>query len=224
MNGGNGKADKGRRLVFVGGGGHCRSVLDAALGSGMFSEIVVTDRMVPVGSEVLGCKVAGTDEVLAGLYHKGFRYAFVSVGSIQSTQRRQELYQQIRNIGFQVPVIADVSAVAASSASIGSGVFLGKNSVVNANASIGDMAIINSGALVEHDCRIGEFSHLSTGSVICGGSSVAANVFVGANATIIHGVEVGRGSIIGAGSVVLADVPDGKTVVGVWKGNNDEIS
>ena len=33
----------GNKLVLLGAGGHCKSVLDAALRSQQFSEIVITD-------------------------------------------------------------------------------------------------------------------------------------------------------------------------------------
>lgn len=74
--------DEHRRLVLVGGGGHCKSVLDAVLTAGYYLEIIITDQILQAGSEVMGCKVAGTDEVLPELYRKGFRNAFVSVGSM----------------------------------------------------------------------------------------------------------------------------------------------
>lgn len=173
----------------------------------------------------MGCKVAGTDEVLPELYRKGFRNAFVSVGSMGGgIGKRKKLYQQLQKIGFQVPAIVDPSAAIALSAKIGSGVFIGKNSVVNANACIGDMVIINSGALIEHDCRIGEFSHMSVGSVICGGSTLESNVFVGAHGTIIQEVSIGKNCVIGAGSIVLADVPKGERVIGVWKKSQISLS
>lgn len=47
---------------------------------------------------------------------------------------------------------------------------------------------------------------------------VRARATIGANATILPGVEIGREAMVGAGAVVLADVPEGMTVVGVWKG------
>ncbi len=196
----------GKRLVLIGGGGHCGSVLDTAKRMNLFEEIVITDKSMAAGNRFMGCRVAGGDDVLPRLFQDGFGMAFVSVGSIKSARLRKELSQTAKEAGFDFPNIIDPSAVVSDYAVIGKGIFIGKNAVVNAGARIGDMAIINTGAVVEHGCRIGAFSHVSVGAVVCGDSEVGDSVFVGANATVIQGVRIGMNSVIGAGSVVLRDV------------------
>lgn len=206
-----------KKLVLIGGGGHCKSVLDAIYSAGMYSEIVITDAGIPGSSAVLGCRVEGTDKELPGLYEKGFRHAFITIGNIKDTTIRRKAYEMAKEIGFIFPTIADPSAVIASSSQIGKGVFIGKNAVVNADAVIGDMAIINTAAIIEHDCRIGEFSHIAVGAALCGGVEMGNDVFAGANATIIQGVKIGMNSVIGAGSIILNDVPENSTIVGTWR-------
>lgn len=206
------------KLILLGSGGHCSSVLDVALRMNTFSEIVITDNNLSAGENILGCKIVGTDDVLQGLWENGFLQAFITVGSIKDTKLRRHIYRKVKDIGFDFPLLVDPSAVVASSAKIGQGVFIGKNTVVNTSAMIGDMAIINTGAIIEHDCQIGSFSHIAVGAVICGSVEIESDVFVGANATIIQGVKIGINSVIGAGSIVLKDVPDNTTVVGIWGG------
>ncbi len=219
-------AMSGKKLVLIGGGGHCKSVLDAAVRSGCFSEIVITDHSIPAGNTILGCKVAGNDELLPELFAEGFKYAFVTIGSIRSTDKRRAVFLKAKKAGFLFPAIIDPSAAAAASALIAPGVFIGKNAVVNADAVIGDMAIINTGAIVEHDCRIGTFAHISVGAAVCGGAEIERDVFVGANATVIQGVRIGMNSIIGAGSIICRDVPENCTVTGVFHGGgvNDTLN
>ncbi len=206
------------KLVLIGGGGHCKSVLDAAIRSEDFSEIVITDYSIPAGTKILGCRVAGNDEMLSELFAEGFRNAFITIGSIYSTDRRRDVYLRAEKIGFSFPMIADPSAVIAQSALIASGVFIGKNAVVNAGAVVEKMAIINTGAIIEHDCRIGEFTHVAVGAAVCGGAVVEKDVFIGANATVIQGVRIGMKSIVGAGSIILGDVPEDFKAVGVRGG------
>lgn len=203
--------DKKRRLVLVGGGGHCESVLDAAKRMGLFEEIVITDNCMEAGSGLMGCRVAGGDEMLPRLFQDGFGMAFVSVGSIKSSRLRRELCRKAEEAGFDFPNIIDPSAAVSDYAEVGKGIFIGKRAVVNAGARIGDMAIVNTGAVIEHGCRVGVFSHVSVGAVMCGDSEIGESVFVGANAVIIQGVRIGMNSVIGAGSVVLRDVgPDSR--------------
>ncbi|WP_286152667.1 acetyltransferase [Sporofaciens musculi] len=205
--------DEKKRLVLLGGGGHCSSVLDAAQRMGMFDEIVITDCDMVAGTEFMGSRVVGTDDALLQLFQDGIRMAFISMGSIKSTKLRKLLYRRAMDMGFDFPNIIDPSALVSEYAMLGKGIFVGKNSVINAGARVGDMAIINTGAIVEHGSSIGSFSHISVGAVVCGDSKIGNSVFVGANAAIIQGVKVGANSIVGAGSIVLKDaVPDSRII------------
>lgn len=208
-----------RKLVLVGGGGHCKSVLDTILQLNIYSEVVITDCKLAAGTRILGCEVVGNDEMLSELYKKGFRNAVITIGSIKSTDIRRNVFLKAEEVGFNFPKIIDPSAVVSGLASIGAGVYIGKNAVVNVDAVIGNMAIINTGAIIEHDCRIGEFAHIAVGAAICGGAEIESDVLIGANAVVIQGVKIGRNSIIGAGSVVLGDVPKNSTVMGIVKVN-----
>ena len=206
------------RLVLMGGGGHAKSVLDAALRMKLYEEIVITDCNIPVETRIMGCQVVGNDEMLPELFEKKFTKAFITVGSIKDTSLRYRLYNRAEKIGFIFPNIVDPSAVVSEYARLAEGIFVGKNALVNADADIGKMAVINSGSIIEHECLIGKFTHISVGAVICGNVKIGDNVFIGANATVIQGVKIGMNSIIGAGSIVLKDVPENTTVIGVCGG------
>lgn len=207
-----------KKLVMMGGSGHCKSVLDAIKMLSIYDDIVITDRYIPAGSEMSGCRIVGNDDVLNELFVDGYKDAVISVGSLKDTSSRRNIHLNAQRIGFCFPSIIDISAVIAEGVGISEGVFTGKKSVINSGSTIDRFSIINTGAIVEHDCHIGEFSHISVGSVICGNCNIGNDVFVGANATIIQGVRVGMNCVIGAGSVVLADVPDNTTVMGIWNG------
>jgi serine acetyltransferase len=49
------------------------------------------------------------------------------------------------------------------------------------------------------------------------GCTIEDNVDIGANVLILGPVNIGNGARIGAGAIVLKDVPEGRTIVGVWK-------
>lgn len=207
------------RLVLIGGGGHCKSVLDTIIRLNTYSEVVITDCKLAAGTRILGCEVVGNDEMLSELFERGFRDAVITIGSIKSTDIRRDAFLKAEAVGFNFPRIIDPSAVVSGSASIGAGVYIGKNAVVNVDTVIDDMAIINTGAIVEHDCRIGKFTHVAVGAVICGGAEIEEDILIGANAVVLQGVRIGRNSIIGAGGIVLGDVPENSKIVGVSKEN-----
>ncbi len=209
-----GLATKKSRIVLIGGGGHCLSVLDTVMRMHIFSQIVITDQNRPAGSEIHGCKVVGKDEILSELYADGFTQAFITIGSIKDTKKRQSVFAKAQALGFIFPNIVDPSATVSKTAKLGNGIFIGKNAVINSDAVIEDMTIVNTGAIIEHDCHIGRFAHIAVGGTVCGGSNIGSNVFVGANATVIQGVNIGMNSVIGAGSVVLRDVTENSKVFG----------
>lgn len=206
-----------RKIVLIGGGGHCKSVLNTIYRIGFYDEIVVTDKGYPGIKDILGIPVVGNDDRLPELRQSGYTDAFITLGSIKSTELRHLLYEKAVNLGFHLPCIVDPSAQVSKHTSLGVGIFIGQNTVVNADVRIGDMAIINTGAIIEHECIIGSYSHISVGAKLCGAVSVGEDVLVGAGAVVIQGVQIGIGALIGAGSVVLGDVKGCQTVVGLVK-------
>lgn len=203
-----------KRMVLIGGGGHCKSVLDAALRMDFFDQIVITDSEIRAGTQILGCEVVGSDDILSKLYDEGVKYAFITVGSIKCTKKRRKIWKKAEGIGFGFPNIIDPSAVISGCAWLGKGVFVGKNAVINAFARIEDMAIINSAAIIEHECMIKAFTHISVNAAVCGNSVIGRDSFVGAGATVIQGLKIGDNVVIGAGSVVLHDVASNKIIYG----------
>lgn len=205
----------GNKLVLIGGGGHCKSVLDAAMRMETFDEIVITDPGIPAGAEVLGCKVTGTDDDLSRLCSGGYEFAFITVGSIESTDLRRKLVVRAEGIGFKFATIIDPSATISKSAVIGAGSFIGKNVVINAHAAIGSHCIINTGAIIEHECNVGDFSHISVGSILCGNMEVGSDTFIGAGSTVIQGIKIRDNVVIGANSTVLTDVESNMKYYGI---------
>lgn len=206
-----------RKLVLIGGGGHCKSVLDSVLRMGIYDDIVITDPDIRKGTRIAGYEVVGGDGELEGLFQRGFTEAFVTVGSIRSTDLRRRLFEHAGKLGFDMPNIIDPSAVLAGSLRMGLGIFIGKHAVVNAEAEIGDGAILNSATVVEHECRIGAFTHIAVGALICGQTRIDEDVLIGAGSTVIQGLHIGAYAIVGAGSTVLRDVEAHKTVYGLYR-------
>ncbi|NDO48595.1 acetyltransferase [Lachnospiraceae bacterium MD335] len=195
-------------IILLGLGGHAHSVTDSIEQTGKYNIIGFLDTEEMLGKHFRDYCVLGTDDALGKYFDKGIKNAFVTIGFLGKGNIRNQLYKQLKNIGYLVPDIIDGSAVVSENAELGDGVFVGKNAVINANAKIGEMCIINTGAIVEHDCTIGKFSHIAVGSVICGGVSVGEQTMIGANATVIQEKEIGSHCVIGAGTIVSKNIQD----------------
>jgi len=204
----------GKKIVLVGGGGHCKSIL-SSIDTNLYSDIVIIDSPEKVGDTVDGVLIAGTDDDLQKLYNGGYTKAFVTVGTTSCSQKRQNIYESLKKIGFSFPSIIDSSAVIAKSAVIEEGVFVGKNAVVNAGAQISRFSIINTGAIVDHDCCIGSFVHLSPGVILSGVATVGNNTHIGTGSCVKQCVTIGESTTIGMGSVVLRNIPSNCTAFGV---------
>lgn len=167
-----------RKILLVGGGGHCKSVLDSLLILNEYDEIGIIDKDEKAGNTIMGIPVLGSDDDLPALYDAGYQYAFVTVGSAGKPSLRIKLFELVCKLGFTIPNIIDPSAIVSKYSVLEKGIFIGRQSIVNAGAVVGKGAIINSGAIIEHDCRIGAFAHIAPGVVLGGGVTVGDNIFV----------------------------------------------
>jgi len=189
------------QLILIGGGGHCRSVIDVIEQEGRFEIAGIVDQPELIGTDVLGYKVIASDAELPGLAGK-FRYALVTVGQVRSPKLRITLFKQARSAGFQLPVIVSPRAYVSQHATVGEGTVVMHDSLVNANASVGRNCIINTKTLIEHDSYIGDHCHISTGAVINGTVKVERGCFVGSHATTSQSITIDPDSFVKAGSLV----------------------
>jgi sugar O-acyltransferase (sialic acid O-acetyltransferase NeuD family) len=188
-------------ILLIGGGGHCKSVIDVIEQDGQYSIAGIVDKPELLGSNVLGYSVIGNDLDLDSLAKK-YKYALITVGQIKSPSIRIKLFDLAIKAGFILPYIISPNAYISRHSSIGNGVVVMHNAVVNANASIGDNCIINSKALIEHDCTISSHCHISTNATINGGVTVESGCFIGSCATTKQLITISENSFIKAGSIV----------------------
>lgn len=185
-------------IILVGFGGHGKSVADTIERGNQYKIYGYTD----IKDHNNQYHYLGTDEVLPAMFAKGINNACICIGYLGKGNLREEISYCLKNIGFDLPVIIDPTAIVSKTASLGEGSFIGKRAVVNADASVGKYCIINTGAIIEHECKVGDFSHVAVGAVLCGQVTVGEAVLIGANATVIQCRVIESRRIIPAGMVV----------------------
>jgi len=201
------------KIILVGGGGHCKSIIDSINDLKQFEIVGIVDKKYKKNIQ-LGIDVIGSDEDLDSLYKSGIKNAFIGVGSIGNPNIRIKIYNLLTSLGYSFPIIIDKTAIVSSSTAIEEGVFIGKGAIINANAVIEKQCIINTGTIVEHDCEISEFVHLAPGATLSGGVYIGKRTHIGTNSTIIQNINVGNDVIVGAGSVIIKNIKDGAKVYG----------
>jgi len=203
-----------KKILLVGGGGHCKSVLDTLLMDVCYSEIGIIDIKENIGKKILGVSIIGSDDDLENLALEGFCEGFITLGSVGVPSLRRKLFKQMIKCGFQMVNIIDVSANVSKHVKLSEGIFVGKNTVINAGAEIKDGAIINTGAIVEHDCIVGSFSHIAPGAVLGGEVMIGENTHIGSNSVVKQQLKIGSDTTIGMGSVVTKDIESNSLAYG----------
>ena len=186
-------------IVLVGGGGHCRSVIDVLEQLGLTIRGIL-DLPSLVGEQIMGYDIIGGDDDIAK-YAATCRFV-VTLGSIENPARRIALHQAIEAAGGELATIVSPHAHVARTATLGPGTVVLNFANVNADAQVGASCIINTGANIEHGASVGDFTHVSTGAIVNGDVKVGARCFVGSGAIIRNGVSICDDAFIGMGAIV----------------------
>ena len=202
-----------RPLILIGGGGHCKSVIEVAE-SADYEIKGILDMPDEVGKEVLpGHKVIGTDDEIPQ-YVEECDFV-VTVGFIKNPALRIKLYNKVKAAGGRLATIIASTAHVSKYAELGEGTVIMHQAFVNAGAKIGDNCIINTFVNIEHDAEVGNQCHISTGTMVNGECKIGENCFIGSQSVCANCIEIASDIIVGAGSVVCKSL----RMKGIYAGN-----
>ena len=200
-------------LILIGGGGHCKSVIEVAESAG-YEIKGILDMPDEVGKEVLpGHKVIGTDDEIPQ-YVEECDF-IITVGFIKNPALRIKLYNKVKAAGGRLATIIASTAHVSKYAELGEGTVIMHHAFVNAGAKIGDNCIINTFVNIEHDAEVGNQCHISTGTMVNGECKIGESCFIGSQSVCANCIEIASDIIIGAGSVVRKSI----RVKGIYAGN-----
>ena len=200
------------KLIIIGAGGHCRSVLSAAKSMQTWEDYKVIDfNFSKQNEQIMGFNVLPFNKI-SELNGKNVDF-FIAVGD---NSLRKSIFKKISNLKCNFVNIQHPNALIDSHSKIGTGNYFGQFSNIGACANMGNFNIINSFGNIEHEVIIGNFNHLAPSSTICGRSELKNGVFIGSKAVVIEKIKIAENTIIGAGSVVLKSVNEAnKKLVGI---------
>jgi len=187
------------KIVLIGGGGHCRSVIDVIEQQNRYEIIGIVDKKELLGRDVLGYKIIACDDSLETIFET-CKNAIITVGQIKTSEIRVKLFEKLQIIGFNFPTVISPLAYVSRHSCVSEGTIIMHHALINSNVTIGKNCIINSKALIEHDSIIGDNCHISTAAVVNGGVCVKNGTFYGSNATSKE--DVSLEGFIKAGSLV----------------------
>lgn len=199
-------------LILIGGGGHCKSVIEAAESAG-YQIMGVLDLPEEIGKPVLTTKVIGTDDDIPAFVDKA--EFVITVGFIKSPAVRIKLYNKVKEAGGRLATIIASTAYVSNYSSIGEGTVVMHHAFVNAGARVGANVILNTFTNIEHDAVIGDQCHISTGTMVNGECVVGERCFIGSQSVLANGITVGDDIVVGAGSLVRKSISQ----KGIYSGN-----
>ena len=199
-------------LILLGGGGHCKSVIEAAVSSGR-NILGILDIPGTVGDPVLDFSVIGTDDDIPK-YIDSAEFV-ITVGQIKSASLRIKLDELIHQSGGKLATIIASTANVSRWAKVGEGSVILHGAMVNADAHIGRNCIINTMVNIEHDAVVGDFCHISTGSMVNGNVVIGDKVFLGSQSITMNGISIASDCVITAGAFVHKNIK----ISGIYAGN-----
>lgn len=197
---------------MVGGGGHCKSVIEAAESAG-YAIKGILDLPQFMGNKVLDYAVIGSDEEIP-LYVNECDFV-VTLGYIKTPLLRNKLHERIEAAGGNLATIVASTAYVSKYATLGAGTVVLHGAMVNAGAAIGKGCIINTLANIEHDAIIGDYCHISTGVMVNGDCRVGENTFLGSRSVMVNNTSIPSNSVFAAGCLIRKTL----TIEGLYAGN-----
>lgn len=202
------------KIVLIGGGGHCRSIIDVIEKEARFEIAGIIDVKEKIGSTVLDYEVIGSDEDIETLSKK-YDHFFITFGQGKSNEFRVKTYHLLKSLGLNLPVICSPLAHVSKHAVIGEGTAIMHGCIVNAAAKVGVNCILNTQSLIEHDVEIGDHCHISTKSAVNGFVKLGDHVFTGSSSVFADRITICSNTVFGAGTVT----PKSITEPGIYVGN-----
>lgn len=139
------------------------------------------------------------------------------VGAIQKVRdmsRRAARLEQLRIPMERWGQVIHPSAVIASTAALGCGIYIAAHATVQPGCKIGDFSSIRAGAVLGHDATMHRHSYVGPNATMCGRAVLGEGAHLGPNAVILDEREVGRFAVVGIGAAVTKNVGEYTVVMG----------
>ena len=190
-----------KNIILIGGGGHCKSVIDVIEKEGRFIIAGIVDVPELLGTDVLGYPVIGDDSDIENLSNK-YTHALITIGQIRSPEIRVKLFNLVKKVGFICPTIISPRAYVSKHSITGAGTVIMHDALVNTGVYIGKNCIINSKALIEHDSKISDHCHISTNAIVNGGVTIKSGCFLGSGSITNNLITIEENSFFKAGVII----------------------
>ena len=135
---------------------------------------------------------------------------FVAIGK---NYERSEKLERLKKNNVNIDTLLHPKAIVSKFSSLGSGICVMANAVINSGTIINDGVIINSSASIDHDCLINNFAHISPNCTLSGGNKVGEFTHLGSGTSVHPGINIDKNLKTGICSKVFKDILDDKIFI-----------
>ncbi len=189
-----------KKLAIIGAGGHGKVVGDIAL-LNKYKKIDFYDDNVSNIKKYPFNIVDNINNLKKNLsYYDSF---FVAIGD---NYLRSNKIQWLKKLDVKIVNLIHPKSTVSKFSSLGLGICVMANAVINSGSIIKDGVIINTSASIDHDCTINEFAHISPNCGLSGGVIVGKFTHLGTGSSVHPGVKIGNKVKTGIGSKIFKNI------------------
>ena len=198
-------------VLILGCGGHARFIISILKNINFeISGLIDVNDNYDLEEVIMNVPIIGSINCLPKFLKDGYNDIVLAVGD---NKRRKTFYEEVINLGFNLPNIIHTTALIDDTVLKGDGNVFGPSVIIGAEVKIGSNNIFNSACMVEHQSIIGSHNHLSLSSIICGSVKIGNEVFIGANSTVIDKKHIANNTTIGSNTNLVSNVNNEKTTL-----------
>jgi len=160
------------------------------------------DDKIKQDTKIDGIKVAGSISDLDNL-NKNVEL-IIAIGNVQ---KRKRLFNKFKKAGYKFGNAIHPTASIASSVTLGKGIIVKENAILEIGVNISDNVIIGNGSIICHDTKIGTHCRIAPGVTIAGYVTIDDEVYIGVNVSVDRTLTIGKKSIIASGCTIWKNIP-----------------
>ena len=130
---------------------------------------------------------------------------FIAIGD---NQIRSNKIKWLKNFNVNIVSLVHPKSTISKFSSLGTGICVMANAVINPGTSINEGVIINTSVSVDHDCKIEDFVHISPNASLSGNVKIGKFTHLGTATSVHPGICIGNNVKTAVGSKVFKDILD----------------
>ena len=138
--------------------------------------------------------------------------AHVALSYNKLNQIREEKYNLMKSLGYDLVSYVCSKSVTWSDLNIGDNCFILENQTIQPTVKIGNNVMVWSTNHLGHNCQIDDHAYLASGITVSGHTKIGKRTFVGVNASFKDFITIKDDCFITMGAIVTKDIPKDSTV------------